>query len=37
MRVRLFVAAITLALLAVPAVQQAISLGINSRFDWLLL
>lgn len=37
MVIRLFVAAIVLALLAVPAVQQAISLGINSRFGWLLL
>lgn len=37
MVIRLFVAAIVLALLAVPAVQQAISLGIGSRFGWLLL
>lgn len=37
MATRLFVAAVILALLAVPAVQQAISLGLSSRFGFWFL
>lgn len=37
MATRLWVAAIILALLAVPAVQQAIDLGLSSRFSFGLL
>jgi hypothetical protein len=37
MIIRLIFSAIVLALLAVPAVQQAIALGLSSRFGFGLL